>query len=60
MVTWLQSACDRLAAVASVRVELPWQPDAEVEPMDPVIMDSLLAAIGRACPNLHCLRMDGI
>ena len=62
MVTWLRStttACNRLAAVTRVRVELQW-PDDDVDPMEPDVMDSLLASIGRACPNLRCLRIDSI
>ena len=57
MVTWLQSACNRLAAVTSVRVELPWITTAAC----------LLATltlnpkpIGRGYPNLRCLHIDGI
>ena len=61
MVTWLQSTSaisKRLAAVTSVRVELPESvADGEVQPMEPAIMDSLVASIGQACPSL---RMDGI
>ena len=59
MVTWLQaisSACNRLAAVTIVRVKLPGMPQA----IDPATMDSLLASIARACPNLRCLSIEGI
>ena len=62
MVTcWLRSTSavsNRLAAVACVRVVLP-QPSME-DTMEPAVMDSLLASIGQACPNLRCLCMDGI
>ena len=68
MVTWLQStlaACNRLATVTVVRMELPdsdedSEPGDEVVPVDPAVMGSLLASIGRACPNLRCLHIDGI
>ena len=62
MVTWLQAtsaACNRLSAVTIVRLGLLY-PDAEYEAMDPAIMEVLLASIGRACPNLRCLRIDKI
>lgn len=60
MVTWLQTtsaACDRLAAVTIVRVDLP-EPVSKA--MNPAIMDTLLASIGRSFPHLRCLRIDGI
>ena len=68
MLTWLQStlaACNRLANVTVVRIELPdsdedSEPGDEVVPVDPAVMGSLLASIGRACPNLRCLHIDGI
>ena len=67
MVSWLQAtsaAGNRLAAVTIVHIELPGvpQPDEEgdVFTMDPATMDSLLASIGRACPDLRSLRMDNI
>ena len=68
MVSWLQatsSAGNRLAAVTIIEVELPRmpQPDEEDEDavtMDPAIMDSLLASIGQACPNLRRLSMENI
>ena len=60
MVTWLSqitmAACNRFAAVTIVHVELP----GVLLTVDPATMDSLLASIGRACPNLRSLRMDGI
>ena len=66
MVTWLQStstACNRLAAITNIRVELPQSSEEHgepAEPMDPAVMDSLMASIGRACPNLRRLRIDCI
>ena len=65
MVNWLRStsaACNRLAAVTSVRVELPSRPkpSTELMAMEPGVMGSLLAAIGQACPNLRSLHVDGI
>ena len=62
MVTWLQAtstACNRLTAVNTVRVELP-KSGADFETLDPAVMGSLLASIGRACPDLRRLRIDGI
>ena len=66
MVSWLQSTsatCNRLATVTSVRVELPVpnvDEEEEFEPMEPAVMDCLLASIGQACPSLRSLHMDGI
>ena len=57
MVTWLQStaACNRLAAVTSVSVELPGR----LQAMDAATMNKLLVRIGIACPNLRSLRIEG-
>ena len=59
MVNWLQAtsaAGHRLAAVTNVQVVHPGILGA----IDPATMDSMLASIARACPNLRCLRMGGI
>ena len=59
LVFWLHAtsaACNRLAAVTSIHVELP----GVLQAMEPTIMDSLLASIARACPSLRCLSMGNI
>ena len=70
MISWLQSTPaissrmgGGLAAVTGVRVDLP-VPDEDdeekFEPMRPAIMDNLITTIGRACPSLRSLHIDGI
>ena len=62
MVNWLQAtsaAGNRLAAVTSVEVELPGGRRGG-RAIDPITMDSLLASIARACPNLRCLHIEDI
>ena len=59
MVSWLQAtsaACNRLAAITIVHVELPGM----LQAIDAATMDSLLASIAHACPSLRCLSIEGI
>ena len=68
MVSWLQftsAACDRLAAVTNMLLELPqssWEDEEDYKPwpMDPATMDDLLTSIGGACPNLRRMYIGGI